>query len=252
MNKNYTIEELEAYLNKELDSAKQEKLEAELLSNPELQEELLALKASLEAIDLANLKKVISQVHKEHLDSREETPQIQISTPPSSLRPWISRIAASLVFVLVGTALVLVISANPDRLISQQIDYVIPVLRSAESQQSAIQKAYSSGDFEQVITLADSFQNQVPEISFLKGLSYLQTNQAQQAVDTFSGLVPTDFGSPAQYYLVEAYLQLGDFESAHKEMKTIRNDANNPYRKNFTQKDLLDVKILSWKKAMGL
>lgn len=254
MNEKYTLEELEAYLLGELDSERKIELEVDIKNDQALQDEFEALKISREAIELAGWKSLISKYQKEFLADREEDKVRSIRPEPKSTTQWIGKIAASIAFILVGFLTVLFFSVSPETITSNQLDYSIPVLRSAESNLETLEKVYKAGNFDQVISLSQSISSFDPDSYFLIGLSYLEKEDGAKAEEFFDKIEvenlrtsERNFADQVDYYLVKAYLFQDKTEAAESRMMKILSDQNHTYHDNFSQFDLLKMKILKLK-----
>ncbi|WP_111669666.1 hypothetical protein [Algoriphagus litoralis] len=254
MNEKYTIEELEAYLVGDLAPDRKKDLDAKLAADATLQEDLEALKISREAIELVGWKALISKNQEEYLATREDSKVKQIQSRPSSIGVWLGRIAASLLFVLIGSVSVLFFSTTPDSIISDQLEYSIPVLRSAESNLDQIEKAFQAKDFDRVLSLSSSVQEFDAKTYFLIGLSYLESQNGEKAEEFLTQIESknlqsseSNYADQVDYYLVKAYLLQDKPEDAEMRIEKIIDDENHTYHGNFNLFDRLQIKILKFK-----
>ncbi len=254
MNEKYTIEELEAYLLGELSQDRKEELDQKIKTDNELNEELEALKISQEAIELAGWKSVISKTQKEFLAERAEDNVRPIQSGTKATGIWLGRIAASLAFILVGALTVLFFSVSPESITSNQLDYSIPVLRSSENNLEEIEIAYQSGDFDQVLALSEDNSTYDPTAYFLIGLAHLEQENGTKAVEYFTKIESdnlqkseNNYADQIDYYLVKAYLIQSQPDLAEARMVKLLDDPGHTYHNNFSQFDLLKVKILKIK-----
>lgn len=254
MNEKYTIEELEAYLFGELTSGRKREIEDEIQRDQALREELDALKISREAIELAGWKSLITKNQEIFLAARADDKVKPLHSKPLSTSIWLGRIAASLTLVLVGLVAILFFSVSPESITSKQLDYSIPVLRSADSNLEEIEKAYQSGNFDQVLTLGSSLSSFDPKAFFLIGLAHLEKGNGASAEKIFTEIESdnlqkseSNYADQLDYYSIEALLLQEKFEEAEKRMKKILDDPNHTYHHNFSRFDLFRVKILKIK-----
>lgn len=255
MNENYTLEELEAYLYGELPQEKAKLLEEEIKTDLALRSELEALKISKEAIELAAWKKVISQSQRDFLANRPQGKQTQsISQGSSGVLVWTFRFAASVALISLAMGVYSLFSVSPESIISQPVAFSIPLMRSSEVTTSAIRSAYLDKDFAKVIEVVRSLANPSLEESFLLGMAYLETNAHEKAISQFmrvesenEKLQTKDFADEVDYFLVKAYLSLGQIEEGAYRMKKIRNDPQHTYHQNFGMLDQLKIFILGIK-----
>ena len=234
--------------------AKKEDLDADIESDAALKEELEALKISREAIEMAGWKALISRNQEEYLATREDPKVKQIQSRPSSTGVWLGRIAASLLFVLIGSASVLFFSTTPDSIISDQLEYSIPVLRSAESNLDQIEEAFQAKDFDRVLSLSSAVQEFDAKAYFLIGLSYLESQNGAKAEEYLTQIESenlktseVNYADQVDYYLVKAYLLQDKPADAELRIAKILDDESHTYHGNFNQLDRLKVKILKIK-----
>ncbi len=254
MNKKYTLEELEAYLEGQLGSEARQEMEAELSANPSLHEELEVLKISKEAIELAAWRSLISKNQEEYLADREQDSIRSIQPERKSKNQWFGRFAASLTLLLVGLITVLFLSVSPESITSNQVEYSIPVLRSANNPLEILEKAYQVGDYDQVLEISETLEAFDTKAYFLIGLANLKKENAMQAESYFTQIESKNFeqgennyADQVDYYLIEAYLIQGKVDQAKLRMKKIINDPQHTYHGNFDRWDLIKMKILELK-----
>lgn len=254
MNEKYTLEELESYLFGELSSERKKELEVEINTDQALREELEALKISREAIELAGWKTLISKNQEEFLALRQQGKVKQLTPKPTSVGVWLGRIAASFALILVGFVAFLFFSVSPESITSNQLNYSIPVLRSAESNLQEIEKAFQAKDFSRVIALASEVSEFDSKAYFLIALAHLHEGSGASAEEIFRKIEEdniqksaSNYADQVDYYLVYAYINQDKFEEAETRMKKILGDLNHTYHNNFSQFDLLRVKILKLK-----
>lgn len=254
MNKKYTLEELEEYLLGDLELNRKKELEIDIKTDQALQEELEALKISREAIELAGWKSLVSKNQEEFLVDREQDKVQSIRPEPKSTTQWFGRIAASIALILVGFLAVLFFTVSPESITSNQLNYSIPVLRSAESNLETIEKAYQTRDYDQVITISQNISSYDPDSFFLVGLSHLEKGDGTKAEEYFNRIEAenlltseSNFADQVDYYLVKSYLLQNKIEESEARMIKILEDQNHTYHHNFSQFDLLKMKILKLK-----
>lgn len=255
MNENYSLEELEAYLYGELSAEKAKKLEEEIKTDLALRSELEALKISREAVEMAGWKSLIAQSQSEFLKERSEERKVKpLEGGSTDFLYWTKRIAASLAFILVATGSMLFLTVSPESITADQVDYQIPVMRSAENTLSEIQGAFSEKDYQKVIDLGKQMENPTTEVSFLMGMAHLELKHYSEAEKSFLEIENEnrinqsgEFADQVDYYLVHAYLSHGQPEKAETRMRKILNDPQHTYHGNFGKADLFKIFILKLK-----
>lgn len=247
MNKKFTLEELEAYLFGELEDSKKEELEKELETSPELQNDLDAIKISGEAIEMAGWKQVIAQAHQQF--QQEESDQRMTINPSKTTSFYyvLFKVAASLVILLVAGASIYVGTLTTEQITANRIDYVVPVMRSGEIDESKLKEAFTQGDFKQVIELSNQSTELNEELQFFTALAYLNLKNYDQAIEQFKILQGTSFSDPADYYLAHSYVEQGNLAQAEQVIKAIRANPSHAYHNNFSSLDLWNIRLLKWK-----
>ena len=251
MNENQLLEKLDSYLSGALSAAESQDLEMELKSDLALQQELEILKIAKEAVELAAWKNLIAESQQEYLTDRNDTPVRSIHPDKSGMGIWLGRIAASLTVLLVGAASVLVLSTSPQHITDQQVDYVLPVLRSSEFQLAEIGKAYQNQAYDEVLALGKTLNTYDAQGYLLIGLAHLEKNEWEEATEYFLRIEQenqirsgSDFADQVDYYLVKAYLLQGNTDDAQLRLNKIMNDPNHIYHENFGTLDKWRLKIL--------
>lgn len=255
MNENFTIEELEAYLQGELPERRKNALEDEIRSDPSLQDELEVLKISREAIEFAGWKALISKNQEEFLAERIEEKTKSTLTKPLSTGVWLGRIAASISLLLVGALAVLFFTNSPESITANHLEYNIPVLRSGENTSEEIDKAFQADDWDRVITISENFQEYDTKAYFLIGLAYLEKDNSPKAEAYFLQiesqnlqLSANEYGDQVDYYLVKSYLLQNKPDLAADRIEKVLADPDHTYHGNFSQWDLFKSKLLKFKK----
>ncbi len=250
----YNLEKLEAYLLNSLPTNERAEMEAEMKENSELREELEALKLTRQAIKMDGWKRTVSQVQDEFLSSRKSE-RASKQPRPIGATQLLLRIAASVVLVLAGSAMVVYFITTPEALAEKHnLTYSVPVMRTTDTL-SSIEEAYRNGEFERVIALSQTPQPDQPIADFLGAMALLESGKVDSAITRMleiqSGNRETGnsrFADELDYFLVKAYLQAQNYDQAGSVVHKIRADSGHTYYRNFTRSDLLKIKILKLKK----
>jgi hypothetical protein len=251
MNENQLLEKLDSYLSGVLSAEESQNLEIEIKSDLALQQELEILKIAKEAVELSAWKTLIAESQQEYLAELNDTPVRTIHSSNSGMGIWLGRIAASLTVLLVGAASVLVLSTSPNSITDNQVDYVLPVLRSSEFQLAELEKAYQNQDYNQVLAVGKTLDTYDAQGYLLIGLAHLERNEWEAATEYFLKIEQenqirsgSDYADQVDYYLVKAYLLQGNTDSAQLRMEKILDDSNHTYHDNFGMMDTWRMKIL--------
>lgn len=254
MNEKYTLEELEAYLFGELDLDRRHELELDIKTDQALQEELEAIKISREAIELAGWSSMVSNTQRSFLADREDDRIISLNRQSTAKIAWYGRIAASLALILVGFVAILFFSVSPESITSKQLDYSIPVMRSAGTSFEELETRYQAGNFEGVIALSSSLSDYDPASYFLIGLAHLKLENGAEAEAFLTRIEAenirnseSNFADQVDYYLVKSYLYQNKVSEAESRMIKILEDEEHTYHANFNRFDHLKIKILKIK-----
>ncbi|MGM0946065.1 MAG: hypothetical protein ACQEW9_12850 [Bacteroidota bacterium] len=251
MNNKFEIDQLEEYLQGTSSPELTRQIQSELIKNEALREELESLKLSTEAIKLAGWKAEIQKVQESFLHERKSN---KAETKQVNLGLWLGRIAASLLFLLVGAATLMVITISPESFLeSKTVSYTVPLTRG-ETDISDLENEYRNGNHERVLELVDKTLDPTTEMSFLAAMSALELKEGAQAeqllksIETANQSVRANlYQDEVDYYLVKANILTKDYAEVQQRIQKILNDPNHTYRRNVSRMDQWKVKILELK-----
>lgn len=251
MNNQFDLEQLESYLLGTANSEQNRQIQEALEQDEELRVQLAVLELTRKSINLSGWKDEINVAQQAYLTNRK-LPQKQ--GKQVFFGPWMRRIAASILFFLIGAAALVVINASPESFLeSKSITYSLPVTRGA-SELSDLEQAYRDEDFESVISIHQSQNNPDQTSNFLAAMAALKTENGPLAVQLLQALRIENQQSDSpvykdeiDFYLVKALVMAGDFEKAEKEIRKILSDPNHSYRDNLSRWDQWKVKIMDIK-----
>lgn len=250
MKQNYDIEQLDAFLDGQLNEVESAKIQEELQSDTALRENLALLKLSREAIKRAGIEKEIKKVQQSFLANRN-------SSKVRDLNPWrwTRAIAASLSIFLVAFAAMSYFLVSPSGFDSKFPNYELPILRTEAVAESSIEKAYSNQDFQQVIDLATAMQTRTNMDQFLLGLAYLEIGDFENAENILLEMEAANessgqsfYSDELDFYLTEIWIKSKNYEKALQRIGEIKQDPKHPYFHNFTSWDKFKIQLLKWKK----
>ena len=249
MKPNISLEMLEDYLEGIIDQDQKLIVEQSLLENQELREEFELLKLTREAIAMAGWKDQINSIQTAFISGKSAT-QERTLTPWQ----WVGRIAASLLFILVASAAVFLFSTDTESLQSRFTAYQVPVMRGENDQKLELEELYQAGDFEAMIELRAEVQS-TQTAQFLLALAYLESERYSEAEEIFLEIERLNsqqqsnvYADQIDFYLIETLIGKGDFDAAENRVSKILSDEQHTYQKNFSNLDLIRLKILSIKK----
>ncbi len=250
------VEEIDQYLNNELNEEALASFEAELESNQDLAAELELFEEIDQAVqetgvmDLrAKLGTIIDQVNQEEKQKRSFATKIATS------RVAIASIAASLILILSITGLINRHSNSSDaQLYSQfyQPYETTGIFRSGDALiDSKLTKAlhkFNKQEYRGAINLFSEvlkIDKNNPVSNFYSGISYQETGQVKMALESYQRVIldrDNLFIEQAQWYIGLCYLQTENREKAYKQFKRIA--ANQGYYQEKASAVLRKIKYI--------
>ncbi len=139
---------------------------------------------------------------------------------------------------------------TPDKLYKEAfVDYHLPHAdKSGTMENKQIENYYHLKNYKAIIK--ESKKKRLPndKIFLLIGISYLQTNDAFNAIAALRQIHPSgNHYQDAQYYLSLAYLKNNDYDQALGLMHQIKNNEKHIYHNHFSQFYLNSIRMLKWK-----
>ncbi|MFD2201360.1 hypothetical protein [Shivajiella indica] len=247
---------IDDYLDGILSQEENEKIEAELKENHELQDLLALLKLTRESIRMSGQKQMIQEIHQnfieesESIENKEKTIRFKIS-------PWWLGIAASLaLLILIGNFWV---NTQTDSYFERNyVAYNLPTMRSLESQENEIVNLYKTAEFEK-ITKIITLNSEDSEALFLSGLSHFELGnyrESAQFLKKVQNLNETKtsearlFQDESDYYLFLTFLKTEDYMEAENYYSRITSQKNHTYHTMIDLQDKVRFSILKLKKKM--
>lgn len=243
---------LARYLDGELSVEEKQILEKNLVSNPELQQELERLRISREAIRLFGLKEQVSVIHKQMM--QELAPKKNRKQASRIIR-YTMGVAASLLLIVGGWLAYNFVTLSSDKVFASRYQsYELANLRDGSADETAIEKAYHEKNYKEVLSLNKSEKAPSINENFLCGAAALELKENTRAIDCFRNVLLADktakqplLKDEAEYYLALSYLRNKDYDFALELMKNIKSDPNHLYQQKVTNKLIRQVKMLKWK-----
>lgn len=250
MKQDYDIEQLDAFLDGQLNEVESAKIQGELQSDTALRENLTLLKLSREAIKRAGVEKEIKKAHHNFLANRNSSKVLEFNP-----WRWTKAIAASLLIFLSAFAAISYFSVSPSSFDSKFPNYELPILRAEVEEESLIENSYASQDFQKAIDLATSMKTKSNMDQFLIGLSYLEIGDFKNAENIFLEMEAaiessgqSSYSDELDFYLTETWIKTENFDKALQRIGKIKQDPKHPYFHNFTRWDKFKIQLLEWKK----
>lgn len=231
------IEEIDQYLNDELNGLELASFETELSNNPDLAAELELFKeidkavAETEVMDLrAKLNNISREITSEEKQKRSFTARF------NSSRLAIATVAASLILIISIAGLIRKNhSASEGELYSQyyQPYQVTGIFRSGDALiDSKLTQALHQFNDEKYQSALEAFGEVLkidknnPVGNFYSGLAYQETGQIQKALESYQSVIKDRdnlFIEQAQWYIGLCYLQTENRKKAYKQFSKIAN-----------------------------
>jgi hypothetical protein len=244
-------EKLVQYLDGELSGQALRDFELQLKASPTMQAELENLQLAKQLIMHYGLK---AQVAAEHGVMMDELKVKNIAGNTTKAYPFgrtILKIAAGLFIGMLAFAAWQYATVTPGSFVKDYYQpYTVSVERGAPSA-SAIETAYSNGDYKGTIAVFEKSTAPTVKDEFLTAQAYLAIKQPAHAVGAFTGVLKnkevTTFKDDAEYYLAEAYLENGQPWMAKPLLEKIHNDADHLYHGKVTWWTMVKLNLLIWK-----
>ncbi len=249
MSKKIDLEILEEYLSGDLVHLQMKEVEAALSKDPILREELELLSISKEAIQLASWRRLITETQTSFLKNREVNSSQQIG-----LWRWISRIAASIAFIILVSSVIFFTTTSPKSITGKFIEFQIPVMRGDSNTLSDLEDAYQLKDFATIEKSRNQLNPDDPTTNFILAMVDLENNKPASAEELLKKAMQHNksaespvFKEETDYYLVQALLLQEKFEEAEAILAEIKSDPTHKYAKNFSSWDAWRIKVLKIK-----
>jgi hypothetical protein len=184
----------------------------------------------IDALRSYGLREDIKKLHNEIMPGMQKA-QVK-TTPVLRLSRLISRVAAAILLLVLGTGIFLYIDTTAESLYSKKY---IPYEASPQRGGSEPSNTRAIKEFENAQYL-------------------LQTNQPGRAIHSLEKILENNISSgkrtlndDVEYYLALAFLKDRQAEKAYELFTKIHNDPHHLYHDQVSDWDLLRLKILSWK-----
>ncbi len=224
---------IEKYLNDELSDDFLLSFKEEMKSNAELRREVQLHKEINEALldqDTIKLRNELQTIHEEYTRKRLAAKIISLFTQPS----YVSGIAAAILITLIVGGVMLFNSGqdtSTDGIFSNfyKADDAIMMVRSGTSPEDIDLKeallAYHEKKYDNAIEILQNQNNNILAKYYL-GLSYLETDKLENAIETFQAIINHKnnlFVEQAEWYLSLCYVKSSQEEKAKILLDQISN-----------------------------
>ena len=232
---NYNPEDIDEYLNGEMDEATQSAFELQLQEDAALQQELSLQKTLRAGIkDKGNqlLKEKLKAIHKEEIGGKTNSTVV-----PLYKRFPILAAAASIALLIAIYFFFFRSSPTGDQLFAANYEpYQIGLVQRGDQQEALTQadQLYRAGSFDQAVPVLESILDadpNLPKVRMALAISYLETNQDTLAQEQLNQVYDNPlYADKAQWYLSLIYLKNGQEEQAKSELEKLVQDENSNYQ----------------------
>ncbi len=254
MNNNFTTEKLIDYIDGVLMEDEAREIEQSISTNEGLRLEYDNLLAAREAVKHYGLTQRVANVRKQMKEDAAIEKQKKKSPVVRLIPKRVYRIAAGIILLAGIFVLYQYISISAKNLYNEKYTaYNMPAFRG-DNNVSQVEKAYAGKNYDAVVSIYSSAQNNTVNEIFLAGQAYLQKNDFTNAITCFNKLLAQNkatnthiLNDDAEYYLALAYLQNNDIDKATVLFKHINNDKSHLYNKNIDGWFLKKLQLLKFK-----
>lgn len=246
-------EKLVAYLDGGLSEEAKAELEQQLATDAGLREELESLQMTKEAVRLYGLQQKVGSIHTQLMDELAP-PVSKISSRKKNIR-YMLAIAASLVLLIGSYMAYNFFTLTPVKVFNSNYQaYTLVTVRDDNAAGTAVEKAYRSGNYKEVLRIHDDNEDHSAKAEFLCGAAALELKDNLKAISCFKEVIEMNssaadpiLNDEAEYYLSLSYIQNLDYDLALELLNKIRDTEGHLYREKVTPKLIRQVKMLKWR-----
>lgn len=249
---------LDRYLNGELSGEQLLQLEQSLKNDENLRHELDILLLSRDKTNTQALnheKELYQQDTNDVKPKCKRSANIKTMLLPKLIFQWLLRVVGILCIALLGYGAFQFVNVNPDRIYDHQfIDYNLPI-SNVQAEMTILDSLYLEKNYQGVIGSFQSQEEQSERDYFLAAISYMQSEQYEQAILLFMQLQQADqfssseqeFDEETEYYLALAYLKAGQIDNAIPLFEKINQQPRHLFHPYVSQLTLWKLKLLEMK-----
>jgi anti-sigma factor RsiW len=244
-------EQILRYLDDEMTAGERTAFEAQLASDAALEEQVEAMRFSVEAAALYGVHTQVASIHREAVAQYSPARRKGRVVPFRRVVRYTMAVAASILLIFIAVQGYRFYNLSPEGLYEDSfIAYNLSPVRGDEPGFTDLEKAYSEEQYAAVVHMAkEKGRVLTPREVFVAGLSSLWLNDASAAIPWFRKL--NEQGNPfqpdAEFYLSLAYLKDKDFDRSLALMQKIRSNPQHPYHDRVTKSMINDIRMLKWK-----
>ena len=237
---NYNPEDIDEYLNGEMDEATQSAFELQLQKDAALQQELSLQKTLRAGIkDKGNqlLKEKLKAIHKEEITQKTDTPIV----PLYRRLPFLAAAASIALLIAVYFFLRQPTPGNDALFAANYEPYQIGLVQRGTQQEALTQadQLYRAGSFDQAAPVLESILEvdpNLPKVRMALAISYLEMNQDELAKEQLNQIYDNPlYTDKVQWYLALIFIRNNQIDQAQSELEKLVQDQNSNYQSRANQ-----------------
>ena len=226
------------------------RLEADALLNERYQ----LLLSAKQAIRSYGLRQHIQALHKEYAtQANKDNAPAKVIRPASVFKQFM-RVAAAIIIIFFSYGIYQYSSTNNNKVYNDNyVPYTLSVTRG-DNGRSTVDSLYANGNYAAALSVLNTMQQKDQRDYFIEGQCYLQTGNAENAIQAFKQVENLNrqsgqqaFAEETDYYLLLAYIKTNNINEAAQKLNTITSNKQHLFYKNATQMSGLQFKILKMK-----
>ncbi|MBS1664733.1 MAG: hypothetical protein JST68_27050 [Bacteroidetes bacterium] len=263
---NALIDHLDSHFNADAPSRftpeQKEEMQRLIAEDEDVAREWNYLQLAVEAVHDAGLNKQVKAVRKEWEAQSATAPEQDTTTAPDTqeggivrnLYRNVMRVAACALLVAGGAAIFKYVRLSSSSLYSDYYNsYDLNTSRGAANQE-AIEQAYSTKNWNQVLALFTTGSDRNNKTDFLAGMADLELKKFDDAIAHFEQIIATNsqshddyFGDEAEYYLAISWLGKNKINEAMPTLEKIRKNKNHKYYEQVNKMSFTDLRLTQYK-----
>ncbi|HYG39670.1 MAG TPA: tetratricopeptide repeat protein [Cytophagales bacterium] len=244
------LEEIDLYLNGSLSDTEMEVFEERLKSDPQLAYEVERHKIARSIIKSASLREKLDFLGRDEFTSKKQ----------GILNKYSIVVKILAVIVLFGLTVFVfeLFTLNNDVLFENQYSvYQLNLSGDKPPSHSSVLYSFTSQNYQDVINIYENKSLESNEDTFLSGISYLELNRAEKAIENFLKILTqaqkggeNDYFGDAEYYTGLAYLKINQIDAAYWYFSKIYHDNSHPYNEQVNQWFYWKLRIVKIRKMI--
>jgi tetratricopeptide (TPR) repeat protein len=243
------------YLDRALEEKEMKEIEDLINTDAATRSQFRYLQLAVQAVEYVALYDQVAAVKEQYkaIQPSEVIAAHRPNTKRIALRT-VYRVAACLLFVIVGMAAVKYATTTPAHAYKEAfVPYALPTSRSND-QSDDLERSFRNGNWHKVIAELNLMPAADNKALFLAGLANMELQQYDQAINLFQQVLTNNahhnddyFHDEAQYYQAMSYLATHQTNQALILLQQIRADNNHLYYQQVTRISSTEMRILTYK-----